>query len=1377
MTAKFNMGESAKAAVAAVCALASFSALAWQMGTQGLVSFTYGGKLEFFCDKPVSVKELPGGKGWTSKVYEYATPDKKLGVRVTWKFYTDFDAAEYVPELYALGNDKTLPVSNLVSFDFSLDDGTKNKYAPKTVRVRSLVGDTCNIEMFTPQTRYLERNWVGYGALGRSSDGAREWPSFDSPSPDEMFFHKRYPWFWMTPGQQGNMPYLCFDFPEGDGLDIAIGWSGTWRCECLKLKSLFRARAGLGKTNFRVLPGETLRAPSIVMFHRPKGMTPREMRTIKHRFMLAMKSPRDSKGELIAPVMANTFYGGMWTDEMMTDFIKWTKKEELPFDAFWADAGWNGKNKLNPKSWDEWQDEIGTWTANPSVHPDGNFAKVADCAHAHDAKLMLWCEPERINTNTVFAALPPECLLSWEDERAKARKNIKVLNLGTEGGLNAAVGAVEDLIRDSHIDIYRQDSNTIYFNRYWDSGDVAEGPERVGVTEMKYIAGLYKFWDTLRERHPDLLIDNCASGGRRIDIELNSRSHVYCRSDYFINHRHEDQVIAAQNAVLNTLDIQPFQASKSATAAPGDEYAFFSVMASSIDFSPTFYGYDTDKRGGIPEKELAWFKKMFGVANKMRPYYLGDFYPQTEPTGLDRDVWCAYQMHRPDLDSGFVLAFRRQECPTDTLVPSLGGLKDNVTYALASWDGQPLGTLKGAELRTRPIKVAEKRGFAMFFYSPVEEKKIEVASIYYPHWHAYPKGDEWFHKGFNEWEFVKDAKKRVSAQKIPLRPLYGFLDGKNPTDVAKEIDLASNAGIDVFLFDWYWHGGEMTMQESLEQGFLRAPNRKKMKFGLIWHYDDLEDSFRDDPSAPKRALMKLPRTTEDFLANIRYSKKFFHEPNHWMRDGKPFFSIYNATQFVKDMGGAEKTRKLLDEARKIAIEDGLAGIYFQGMSPQDEPDAKTLSEAGFDCVGNYALDACPAALECEKNGTFTFDYSAMFPWHYECWKRFSSTATVPYVPVVTAGRDTTMRCRNEEPFPWRTVRYPYSYICLYNTPNKFQSLLEAAKKHVEADPKSPGAILIYGWNEYTEGGYIAPNNVDADGFLRAVASAFGRKPANEYTYVDAVTKVLYTIPAPTYENVAYGQHSKQKIDVFLPDSNVPTPVVIYIHGGSWSAGAMEDRIIGSSIRMLLNRGVAVVAVGYRFVHEAYAAGVRPPVMGCLDDCEAALRFVKDHAAEWNIDVSRLGLAGGSAGACTALYLALKDNNVHGVRALAPIIAQTSMDPQEMKEWIPNSVYGAHAFWYRDFDEWLAHRADCLPVIERISPAALARKIDPKRAPQIFLQYGAPLKPGEIAKDPTHSPAFGEHFKELCAGRGIPCKVNYGGRAFFGDAFTWLADTL
>ena len=347
-----------------------------------------------------------------------------------------------------------------------------------------------------------------------------------------------------------------------------------------------------------------------------------------------------------------------------------------------------------------------------------------------------------------------------------------------------------------------------------------------------------------------------------------------------------------------------------------------------------------------------------------------------------------------------------------------------------------------------------------------------------------------------------------------------------------------------------------------------------------------------------------------------------------------------------------------------------------------------------------------------------------------------------------------------------------------NTPDIFRACLVAAKKWAEEDPRQPGAVYINGWNEYTEGTYLVPNNFDSDGFLRAIAAVFGRKPSDEYTYVNPSTKQLFTIPAATHENVPYGPHPKQKIDVFLPKGKKgPFPVVTYLHGGGWSGGAMEDHILGSAIRMLLDRGIAVVGTGYRYIRDARADGVKPPVMGCLDDCENALRFVKAHAAEWNLDVSRIGLAGGSAGACTALYLALKDGNMHGIRAVAPIIAQTSMDPQEMREWIPNSRYGAHAFGYRNFKEWLAHRAECLPDIERISPAALARKIDPARAPQVFLQYGAPLKPGEIAKDPTHSPVFGEKFRELCAGRGIPCKVNYGGKAYFGDAFTWLADEL
>ena len=127
--------------------------------------------------------------------------------------------------------------------------------------------------------------------------------------------------------------------------------------------------------------------------------------------------------------------------------------------------------------------------------------------------------------------------------------------------------------------------------------------------------------------------------------------------------------------------------------------------------------------------------------------------------------------------------------------------------------------------------------------------------------------------------------------------------------------------------------------------------------------------------------------------------------------------------------------------------------------------------------------------------------------------------------------------------------------------------------------------------------------------------------------------------------------------------------------------------------------------------------------------------------------------------------------------IAPIIAQTSMDPQEMRAWIPNIRYGAHAFGYRNFEDWLAHREECLDVIERISPAALLRKIDPARAPHVVFQGGAMPKGGELAKDPTHSPVFMAKFKDIADARGVKCEIVSGPQPCFGAAFVRLAEIL
>ena len=114
---------------------------------------------------------------------------------------------------------------------------------------------------------------------------------------------------------------------------------------------------------------------------------------------------------------------------------------------------------------------------------------------------------------------------------------------------------------------------------------------------------------------------------------------------------------------------------------------------------------------------------------------------------------------------------------------------------------------------------------------------IECVCVYYPHWHRYPKGDEWFGADRwrqGEWEFVKTAKPRFPGHRQPIVPLLGYLDGASPSDVEKEIDLAADAGIGVFLYDYYYYGGCVTQEEALEQGFLCARNRDRMKFAIMW---------------------------------------------------------------------------------------------------------------------------------------------------------------------------------------------------------------------------------------------------------------------------------------------------------------------------------------------------------------------------------------------------------------------------------------------------------------------------------------------------------------------------------------------------------------
>lgn len=261
-----------------------------------------------------------------------------------------------------------------------------------------------------------------------------------------------------------------------------------------------------------------------------------------------------------------------------------------------------------------------------------------------------------------------------------------------------------------------------------------------------------------------------------------------------------------------------------------------------------------------------------------------------------------------------------------------------------------------------------------------------------------------------------------------------------------------------------------------------------------------------------------------------------------------------------------------------------------------------------------------------------------------------------------------------------------------------------------------------------------------------------------------------SVPKPMLTEVSYGPHERHILDFWKAVSATPTPLAFVIHGGGWSGGSKErvDRFV--DVASLLKAGISVAAINYRFIKMAEAEGIRPPVKAPLHDAARALQFIRSKAAEWNLDKDRVGAAGGSAGACSSLWLAFHDDLANPksedpvaressrLQCAAVTGAQTTLDPQQMKEWTPNSRYGGHAFGLSSFVEFLAWREKILPWIAEYSPYALVGAGDPP----VYLIYSAPPALGKDQKDPTHTSNFGVKLQEHCKAKGVACELVYPG---------------
>jgi alpha-galactosidase len=355
----------------------------------------------------------------------------------------------------------------------------------------------------------------------------------------------------------------------------------------------------------------------------------------------------------------------------------------VPFNTWWIDAGWY----TCPPKPNGWAWAVGNPDPDPARFPHG-LKTIADAAHGAGLKFLLWFEPERVMRETWLYNNHPQWLLKpAADLPPKLKYQINdgfhLLNLGDPEARAWLKQKISGMIGSIGIDAYRNDFN-LYPLYFWRNG---ESPDRQGMTEIKYVMGLYDFFDTLQQEHPNLLLDTCASGGRRIDFEMLRRALVLTRSDYLWD------PVGQQCHTYGLAQWLPLTGIGSDSP---DRYKCRSGLGSHIALAADYYSQDPAVWEAIA--------RAVQEHRSVQHLYSGDFYPLGSYSTAS-DAWMAWQFHRPDLGEGLLQAFRRQDSPTAAATYRLYGLEPTAEYAVTNADDQASRQMTGRDLMERGLTI------------------------------------------------------------------------------------------------------------------------------------------------------------------------------------------------------------------------------------------------------------------------------------------------------------------------------------------------------------------------------------------------------------------------------------------------------------------------------------------------------------------------------------------------------------------------------------------------------------------------------------------------------------------------------------------------
>ena len=606
--------------------------------TEAPFSFVYDGRPSATLLKEWTLKRgrrsLDGHR--TEHTASWTDPATGLAVRMVGVAYDDSPAVEWTVYLKNGGTAATPIIESLQGIDAAFDRTPEGEFL-----LHHSKGSPNSATDFQP----LETRLAAKSELKIASEGGR--------------------------GTDGNLCYFNLAW-AGRGVILGLGWPGQWSALFQRdAERGVRIVAGQELTHFRLAPGEEVRTPLVALVFWSGDWIAGQ--NLWRRWMIEHNLPRPG-GKLPPPQLSggsnrHTIEMQEATEENQKHYLAQTLAAGLPIDYWWMDAGWY----IYKDGW--WK--TGTWQPDPKRFPNG-FTPISAAAHAKNVKTIVWFEPERVAEGSWLAEQHPEWLLG---QKGKDR----LLFLGNPEARRWLVDHVSRMIAEQGIDTYRQDFNFAPL-AIWRGADA---PDRQGITEIQHVMGYLAYWDELRRRFPKLLIDTCASGGRRDDLETLRRSAPLWRSDYAF----EPTSMQGQTYGMS-LWIPYFGTAVNSV----DPYYFWSQVTPAVGL-----GLD-------PARIEAGYQKLGALLAEWRAvsgYYYGDFYPLTAYS-LEPTSWMGWQFHSPDGQAGMVQAFRRPDSPYESARFALRGLDPAARYLVRSGDhevevdGKSLGEGLRVSIGQRP---------------------------------------------------------------------------------------------------------------------------------------------------------------------------------------------------------------------------------------------------------------------------------------------------------------------------------------------------------------------------------------------------------------------------------------------------------------------------------------------------------------------------------------------------------------------------------------------------------------------------------------------------------------------------------------------------